>query len=230
MITLYTAVGKYELEHQSDGSRTPVIYASGKRHEVIMEEFILWSSLIWNIHTYDELEQAYNKKETVVHIYGDNLFDHYLNRMIARGLIVSGTDYTAIDALYKLTQNLYVAPIKTPIWNKIRSFCHLTFVKGLPFKLTQKIFASDRLTADENKVLSLAMQSMMSTAELIKCVEVGLNDASNEDVLVDALYSDDITTYKNISIHSRFSEERVPVLSSIVNLYLKKMVVFESAI
>ena len=71
---------------------------------------------------------------------------------------------------------------------------------------------------------------MMSTAGLIRCVQLGESDGGTEDKLVDILYSDADTTGDNIHIASRFEEVQPSVLEAVANLYLKKMILFEKAV
>lgn len=230
MITMFTSVGKYEIEYTKDGGRQPIIISGNQRYEVCIEEFILWSSLIWNIFTRDELEKIYDKKIATAHVFDDRDFEHYLKRLQVRGLIVSGTDYSAIDALYQLIQNLFICPIKTNLLLKVKSFVHLTFIKKVPFAITKKIFKEDKLSKDELVVMSLVKQNLISTSELIKCVEIGVDNISNDDILVDKLYDDELTTCDNIGIFSRFLKSQQPVLDAVIRLYLKKLIIFEANI
>ena len=72
-MTLYTAIGKYEFRKDKEGNRLPVIIDEEKEYTLDIWEMILWSSLIWNIHTYDEITKIFYKKEREVHVLGDQI-------------------------------------------------------------------------------------------------------------------------------------------------------------
>lgn len=228
MITFYTAVGRYELRNDENGDRHPVIILNNKKHILDLQEMILWSSLMWKIHTLDELRAIFYKKEREAHMLGELSFEEYLDKLEKRGLIVSGCDYVGIDALYNLLSKLYIIPVTGSLFTKLSAFLHLTFVRSIPFRVTKNIFVKDKLTGDEKLVLALTQQAVLSTAELIKCVRKGATDLASNDKVMDTLYDDEITTCDNIGIFSRFYAEQKPVLQAVSNLYLKKLILFET--
>jgi hypothetical protein len=75
--------------------------------------------------------------------------------------------------------------------------------------------------------VGLAKQTQLSTAELIKCVECGVYDLSNDDKVMTALYNDDFTTCDNIGSYAKLYRHRRPVLETVANLYLRKPIIFE---
>ena len=80
------------------------------------------------------------------------------------------------------------------------------------------------MTFDE---LNLSKQALLSTAELIKCVETKTYDVSTSDKLLTALYDDTETTSRNISFLMRDKPSTVPVLTAISNLYLRQQIIFQ---
>ena len=62
MITLCTAVGKYSLKKNNDGMLYPSVTVNLQEKALGIDEMILWSTLLWNIMTVDELKDAYSKK------------------------------------------------------------------------------------------------------------------------------------------------------------------------
>ena len=143
------------------------------------------------------------------------------------GLIVSGHGITAADALHDLLSKLYVIPVTANLISKGAAFLHLTFFKKVPYKVTKHIFDKPRLSDAESKVMKLAGQNRLSVGELIKCVECGIVDVSTNDKLMDSLYTDDITTYKNIGTLFRACDACNPVLEAVASLYLNKHILFE---
>ena len=60
-----------------------------------------------------------------------------------------------------------------------------------------------------------------------KCFEVGVEDISTDEKLLDALYYDEDTTSDNIAMMMLASASRKPVTEAVANLYLRKQIVFE---
>ena len=58
MITFYAAVGIFETGTEA-GARRPVLLRAGRKYDVTLPEFVLWSSLLWNIYHYDEIKAVY---------------------------------------------------------------------------------------------------------------------------------------------------------------------------
>ena len=226
-MTLYTAIGKYEFRKDKDGNKLPVIIADEKEYTLDIWEMILWSSLIWNIYTHDEITKIFYKKEREVHVLGELSCETYIDRLESSGLIVFGHGITAVDALHDLLSKLYVIPVTANFITKSASFLHLTFMKRIPYNVTKHIFDKPQFSAAEAKVMQLAGQNRLSVGELIKCVEYGIVDVSTNDKLMDSLYTDDITTYKNIGTLFRTSDSCNPVLEAVATLYLNKHILFE---
>ena len=226
-MTLYTAIGKYEFKRDKDGNKLPVIIAEEKEYTLDIWEMILWSSLIWNIHTHDEITKIFYKKEREVHVLGELSCETYIDRLESTGLIVSGHGITAVDALHDLLSKLYVIPVTANFFTKSAAFLHLTFMKRIPYKVTKHIFDKPQFSAAEAKVMKLAGQNRLSVGELIKCVECGVVDVSTNDKLMDSLYDDEITTYKNIGTLFRTCDSCNSVLEVVASLYLNKQIVFE---
>lgn len=75
--------------------------------------------------------------------------------------------------------------------------------------------------------MALSRQALLSTAELIKCAEVGARDISTDEKLMDALYNDDDTTTSNIADMMLAAKSREWVTEAVANLYLRKQIIFE---
>lgn len=226
-MTLYTALGKYELRKNNRGEKVPFIISEGKEYELNLWEMICWSSLMWNICTFDEISRIFYKKERDAHILGDQPCEYYLDELESKGLIAVGHGDTGMDALHDLLTRLYVIPVEANWGTKISAFFHLTFVKGIPYKVTRHIFDKIPMNSGEQKVWYLTKQNRLSVGELTKCVECGVMDVSTDEKLVEALYNDDDTTYKNIGEIFRSSNSEIPVLSAVATLYLNKQIIFE---
>ena len=134
-----------------------------------------------------------------------------VKRLEMRGLIAYGTGDTEFDALYDLLSNLYVAPVKESLALRLQAFFQLVFLSGVSIRKAAGLFHHDRRDKHETLVMALSNQAMLSTAELIKCVEVGAEDISTDEKLLDALYYDEDTTSDNIAMMMLASASRKPV-------------------
>ena len=56
MVTYYAAMGRYRLERLEGDVRNPVLMLGGQEYYVSVAEFMVWSSLLWNILNRDALQ------------------------------------------------------------------------------------------------------------------------------------------------------------------------------
>lgn len=226
MKKLYTAVGRTQVNGNKDG-RYPLVILNNREYILDLHEFTLWTILNWKILTEAEANICYKKKQTELGCLSSCSFDACMYRMIQRGLVAEGAGETAEDALYNLLSELCIIPISENLLLRAVSFIRLTLFHGVPFSVTRRIFSKDRRTPDEKKVMHLANQASLSTAEIIKCVESNALDFANEEQLMDMLYHDDMTTCDNIAEVTRNLPASRSVLTSIANLFLRKQIIFE---
>jgi len=90
-----------------------------------------------------------------------------------------------------------------------------------------ELFRRDRPNAAEARVMALARQELLSTAELVKCEELGVKDVSTDEKLMGALYADDDTTSDNMPERMRTAKSRELVTMAVASLYLRKQIIFE---
>ena len=91
----------------------------------------------------------------------------------------------------------------------------------------KKLFCRDHPTVREAQIMRLSRQALLSTAELIKCVETGTTDISTDSKLMDALYADNDTTSDNIRYLMQNVPSKESVTLAVANLYLRKQIIFE---
>lgn len=118
MMTLYTAIGTYKLNTHG----LPTVISGDKEYGLSAHELLLWTCLSFRILTYRELRAEFYEKERELHILGELDFDHYLNRLIMRRLVVTGKDCTGADALYDLLGHLHVQSIPNSFFVKAATF------------------------------------------------------------------------------------------------------------
>ena len=227
MVTFFAAAGRYELRRAPEG-QYPVVILRNEEYVLDIQEMILWSSLMWSVLTYDELLREFSRKEREAHVTSDISFDGYLKRLQRRGLIVSGRGYTAAEALYALVAKLYVFPLREGLLVKLSAFVHLTFERNVPLATTMKIFIPPRMSPLERQLFALAEQALLTTEELIRCVDGHVSDISTEHKLLAALYPDGPPTpAEGTNFDYALSPNRLKVTEAVVNLYLQKRILFE---
>lgn len=226
-INLYTAVGKFHIKGSVGGMRCPLVTLGGREFILDMQEMTLWTILNWRILTEEEIYLLYEKKVQETGFLSSRSAEECVRRLVQRGLIAKGIGDTGADALYDLLSELYVIPISENLFLRVISFIRLTFFSRIPYSVTKRIFSKDKRSDSEKKVMRLANQAVLSTAEIIKCIDQNVLTFATDEDLLDVLYHDDYTTSDNIAYSVRFLPQCRPVITSVANLYLRKQIIFE---
>lgn len=224
---LYTAVGKFHIKGSVGGMRCPLVTLGGREFILDMQEMALWTILNWRILTEEEIYLLYEKKVQETGFLSSRSAEECVRRLVQRGLIAKGIGDTGADALYDLLSELYVIPISENLFLRVISFIRLTFFSRIPYSVTKRIFSKDKRSDSEKKVMRLANQAVLSTAEIIKCIDQNVLTFATDEDLLDVLYHDDYTTSDNIAYSVRFLPQCRPVITSVANLYLRKQIIFE---
>ena len=212
---LYTAVGRLEREANGCGHSCPVIVLGGERYMVDMQEMVVWTALNWRISKWDDISCQCDKLASCV------------NRLLIRGLLVSGCGETEFDALYDLLSSLGVIPTNGSAFVRGVSAAKLVLSRRITMKQAMKLFHKDRRTDYESRVMRLAHQALLSTAEIIKCVEQDVFSLHSERVLMEKVYGDSETTCQNIASMMKNSRSSQAVTLAVANLYLRQQIIFE---
>jgi len=226
LTSLYTAVGRFERRTGENG-QYPVVIVNGKDHMVDVSEMIIWTCCNWRILEFHCIEELYEQMARGSGAGSSAELESCVERMLRRGLITKGVGDNSADALYDLLNSLYIIPVTSGIFVKVTAFLKFVFVNKMPFSKAKAVFRKETLTDDEKRVVDLARQTQLSTAELIKCVETDIYDLSNEDKVMAALYDDDVTTCDNIGSYAKLFRKQRAVLETVANLYLRKLIIFE---
>lgn len=201
---LYTAVGKFHIKGSVGGMRCPLVTLGGREFILDMQEMTLWTILNWRILTEEEIYLLYEKKVQETGFLSSRSAEECVRRLVQRGLIAKGIGDTGADALYDLLSELYVIPISENLFLRVISFIRLTFFSRIPYSVTKRIFSKDKRSDSEKKVMRLANQAVLSTAEIIKCIDQNVLTFATDEDLLDVLYHDDYTTSDNIAYSVRF--------------------------
>ena len=203
-----------------------IVVVDGDEIALSQAEFILWTSLHWNILNKESLEAEFSRRMKKYGLYGDVSFEQTLARLKTRGLVASKSDYLAVDALYNLVKDLYVVPLGTVNAIKRALMFVLMRIKGVPYEKCRETLEDFNLKGLERQIVGFSKKIKVTGAELIRISNKDLWDIKSEDYIVPLVYEEheDMDSIGNIT---RFSKDKNKVLGAIVNLYLKKQIVFE---
>lgn len=225
--TYYTALGHFRCRNDGTGKSHPVVIVSRKEYDMDLQEMTLWTCLNWRISDLRQAEQHYDKLARELLPAPRRSFEDCLNRLITRGLAASGTGETGFDALYDLLSGLYIVPLSESLPLRLATFFKMTLLDSVPVSQAKKLFQRDHPNDQERQVLGLSRQALLSTAELIKCVENRVYDLSSDKKVLEALYNDDDTTCDNIGEAMRGARNQQTVTVAVANLYLRKQIILE---
>ena len=225
--TYYTALGHFRRRTTGLGRSYPVIIINQQEYDVDIQEMALWTALNWRLLDFPQVRAEYEKLEQDCVIPARRTLENCLGRLCTRGLVASGTGGTDFEALYDLLGGLYVSPLSESLPLRLAAFLKLTLLKGVPIFKARELFQKDRPSEEEAQVMALSRQALLSTAELIKCVELGVRDISTDEKLMDALYNDEDTTSDNIADMMLTAKSREPITAAVANLYLRKQIIFQ---
>lgn len=225
--TLYTAIGRFERRTNSCGRSCPVIVLAGNEYMVDMQEMVLWTSLNWRIVKAEDAATLCSQTIPNIPYPVSRSWEDCLERLLVRGLVISGSGDTEYDALYDLLSPIYVIPSDGNIFLKALAFLKLTFLRRIPVSNAKRLFKKDRRTDKEQEVMHLAGQALLSTAEIIKCIEMDVRHLPDEESILNHLYNDNYTTSDNISSLVKRSPSSKAVTLAIANLYLRQQIIFE---
>lgn len=225
--TYYTAVGHFRRRINGLGRSCPVIIINEQEYNVDIQEMALWTALNWRLLDFPQIKAEYDKLDQNCAIPARRTLEDCLGRLCTRGLVASGTGETDFEALYDLLGGLYVSPLSESLPLRLAAFLKLTVLKGIPVSKARELFRKDRPSEEEAQVMALSRQALLSTAELIKCAEVGAKDISTDEKLMDALYNDEDTTSDNIADMMLTAESRERITVAVANLYLRKQIIFQ---
>ncbi len=223
--TFYTAIGRLTYQKNSENHCHPVITISGREYMVDLQEFTLWMSLNWRIARAEEIPFYYGLAD--VNFPCTRSLTECVKRLLVRGLIVSGSGDTEYDALYDLLSFLYIIPTDGGKALRFASFLKLMLLGQIPLSAIKQLCSRDTRTPDEQKVMHLAGQALLSTAEIIKCAENKIASLPDDESILSGLYNDDYTTSENIPYLVKGSLYSKPIILAVANLYLRQQIIFE---
>ena len=222
MVTLYTAVGRYELRKNENGEKQLIVTVDQKEMALSREELLLWSCLMWGILTKEEAKTYFLKKAERMDVSQER-FDAVLQRLEARQLVVSAQAEKGDIALYRLLANLYVIPLESSFMVKVQAFFRFIFFEKMPLTVAKNVFQKENYTEMERRVLHLARKARLSCAEILACIANDEIDTSigNQSELQKEKARD------NFGFFLWFCDGHRKALEAISTLYLNKNVIFD---
>lgn len=222
MITLYTAVGRYELRKNENGEKQLIVTVDQKEMALSREELLLSSCLMWGILTKEEAKTYFLKKAERMDVSQER-FDAVLQRLEVRQLVVSAQAEKGDLALYRLLANLYVIPLESSFMVKMQAFFRFIFFEKLPLTVAKNIFQKENYTEMERRVLHLARKARLSCAEILACIANDEIDTSigNQSELQKEKAHD------NLGFFLWFYDGHRKALEAISTLYLNKDIIFD---
>ena len=228
MMTFYAAAGSYQIRTE-DGKNMPYIMRLGKLQPVSIPEFSIWSMLLWDVLTYDELRKKYYEKLEDTELYPAT-FDKCLEMLVSRKLIIKGIGYTGADALYNMLSDTYVIPLRGIQGSRrIMNVAKLLKQKKVNFFEAVYLLQPEKSTEAERRIMKLVHQTPLSVPELVRCFENGVRDVSSADKVIAAIYTEESDNQARLNCASSLSDFRHDVLEATANLYLTRQVILEHA-
>lgn len=225
--TLYTSVGRFERRMNADGIAYPVILLGGKEYLLDVQEAILWTCLNWRLLRRQEIHGYYDEWSRGRTLPFNRSLDACVNRLVTRGLLIEGTGETEYDALYDLLSSMYIVPIGGNFFLRLVAACKVAIQLRKPVMTVKYLFKSQKCSSTEKTVLQLSRRIPLSTAEVIRCMEMGIQRVPNNEAVMDTIYADRDTTSDNIAALVKPADCTKDVIMAIANLYLRQQVVFD---
>ena len=222
MITLYTAVGRYELRKNENGEKQPIVTVDQKEMALGREELLLWSCLMWEILTKEEVKTYFLKKAVRMDVSQER-FDAVLQRLEARQLVVSAQAEKGDIALYRLLAKLYVIPLESSFMVKVQAFFRFIFFEKLPLTVAKNVFQKENYTEMERRVLHLARKARLSCAEILACIA---NDEIDTSIGNQSEFQKE-KARDNLGFFLWFCDGHRKALEAISTLYLNKDIIFD---
>ena len=222
MITLYTAVGRYELRKNENGEKQLIVTVDQKEMALSREELLLWSCLMWGILTKEEAKTYFLKKAERMDVSQER-FDAVLQRLEVRQLVVSAQAEKGDIALYRLLANLYVIPLESSFMVKVQTFFRFIFFEKLPLTVAKNVFQKENYTEMERRVLHLARKARLSCAEILACIA---NDEIDTSIGNQSEFQKE-KARDNLGFFLWFCDGHRKALEAISTLYLDKDIIFD---
>lgn len=224
---LYTAVGRLVQQRDKHNQICPVIMIGRQEYLVDPQEFTIWICLNWRIVRWEEIGKFYEKSAAKAGYSNSRSWEACTNRLLTRGLLVCGYGETEYDALYDLLASMYIIPAMGRCTLRLYAALKMMIMNRVPFSAVRRLFRPRKHTPMERQILHLARQALISSAEVISCMEKGVNNIRWKDALMKTVYADRDTTSDNIADMVKACSCSQDAIVAIANLYMSQQLVFD---
>ena len=225
MMTFYSAAGSYQVRTEECGKK-PYIQRLGKLYPISIPEFVIWTSLLWQVMTYEELKREYYAQMAAAGAHPPDL-DLMLQMLVRRKLVAKGEGYTGMDALYNMLSEAFVVPTIESQTQKITKSIGL-FLRGkITFRGLLHLMHREKLTDDQRYIMKLVRQTPLSVSELIQCFNRHVTDVSTPEKVIAGIYPDEDSCQATLANEMYPSPNSKRVLEAVSNLYLERHVLLE---
>lgn len=224
--TLYTAVGRLAKRPEHGGDTEGVILVGGQEYKLFQAELKVWTLLLWQVLTGAELESAF-----LCSAPKPDQLDQYraaLHRLVQRGLVAKAEGQEVdMNLCFDLISQLYIKPQRHPGLLKLAVLAILT-AKGTPIKNTIKMLGAGR-DPDTRVLLELASHTNITTAELVRCVDLQIRSVPDEATLVRQIYTDCSVTSADLPHLVRQSDYCDQVTGKVLAAFRAGLILFDKA-
>ena len=182
---------------------------------------------MWRFLKHEEIGKYYENKTSEFGYTTERSWQECLNRLIVRGLVVSGSGETDYDALYDLLSPLYINPLVGNVTARIVTYMKMTMIHHTSKKDAKALLRRDKKTKKEKHLLKLTGQAMLTVGELVRCVDKGIRNLDGDDSVMDAIYDDNELTSDNIGATVKYALCCQDVTITVANLYLRQQLIFD---
>ena len=186
----------------------------GKLQPVSIPEFSIWSMLLWDVLTHDELRKKYFEKLEEVKLDPSG-FEKALEMLVKRKLIIKGVGYTGVDALYNMLYDTYVIPLRGVQGARRLLNIAKLLKQGIGyFYEAVYLLQPDKGTEAEQRIMKLVTQTPLSVPELVRCLENDVRDVSSADKVISAIYTEESDNQARLNNACSLSNHRQDVLEA----------------
>ena len=122
----------------------------------------------------------------------------------------------------------FIVPIGAAWPLRVQSFLKLTFLGGISWIITRRLFHVDARSSCEKKVIRLARQTPLSCAEIIKCIEMDIRRLKDGYDVLDKLYDGNDLNCDNFAQAVREYRCSREVITAVANLYLRQQIMLDT--
>ena len=227
MTKYYTAVGKFIHPSEGQGHLNPSVIVGNNECLLDPQELIIWACLSWRFLKLEEIGKYYEKETSVFGYTNDRSWQDCLNRLMVRGLVVSGSGEADYDALYDLLNPLYIIPLTGNVTARFLTYIKLTMIHHTPKADAKALLQRDKKTKKEQLIIKLTRQALLTVGELVRCVDKGIRNLDGDDSVMDAIYDDTELTSDNIGATVKYALCCQDVILTVANLYLRQQLIFD---